>query len=147
MLLSEKFFILLNVDEDSAAIGQLYLTMLIPMLIFCAQYDIIRQFLNCFEKSKVSMIIIITTTCLHSVWCYIFVFVFDLHVIGVAMATNLTAFLNLVGLTTYVSFFEKDLQDAWFWPNKDCFKGILEYMKLGVPAMLMVCFEWWVFEI
>ena len=109
--------------------------------------DITRQFLNCFEKSKIPMIIQIFTSSLHYLWCYIFVSIMNLNIMGTALAMNITAFSNAMLITVYVTYFQPDLREAWFWPDKDCFQGLLDYLRLGIPAMLMLCFEWWTFEI
>ena len=68
-------------------------------------------------------------------------------VVGIGIATNLTFFLNAFVITLYVSYYEQDIHEAWFFPNKYCFYGIVDYMKLGIPAMLMICLEWWTFEL
>lgn len=41
-----------------------------------------------------------------------------------------------------------EIQEALFWPvMKDCLTQWGEYFELAVPATLMMCFEWWCFEI
>jgi MATE family multidrug resistance protein len=34
-----------------------------------------------------------------------------------------------------------------FWYDRSVFVGILNFLKIGVPGMLMLCFEWWAFEL
>ena len=42
---------------------------------------------------------------------------------------------------------DTDFQDMVFWYDKTCYKGIGTFLKIGVPGMLMLCFEWWAFEL
>ena len=40
-----------------------------------------------------------------------------------------------------------EIKDAVQWPNKRAFKDIRQYLELGIPSALMVCLEWWAFEV
>ena len=42
---------------------------------------------------------------------------------------------------------EPSIQDAVQWPNERSFEGLWEYMSLGLPLGVMLCLEWWAFEI
>jgi len=64
---------------------------------------------------------------------------------GTAIATALSYTLSLVSITIYVSL-SKDIREAWFTPNRNCFNGLWDYLKLGISSTLMVCLEWWCFE-
>jgi MATE family multidrug resistance protein len=43
--------------------------------------------------------------------------------------------------------FNKDLKDLLFFPCKECFTHLKEYLKLGIPSTLMLSLEFWAFEI
>ena len=71
--------------------------------------------------------------------------------VGAALATNITYILNMV------------ITDLWIRYNKDThykhmiffydlrvlspFKELISYLGIGVTGMLMLCFEWWAFEL
>lgn len=40
-------------------------------------------------------------------------------------------------------------KESYRLPSKECFEllGLIDYMKLGLPSIGMVCIEWWSFEI
>jgi len=40
-----------------------------------------------------------------------------------------------------------DLKEAWFFPNKESFKGLQEYMKIGIPSIGLICMELWCVEL
>lgn len=70
--------------------------------------------------------------------------------VGAAISTNLTFILNMLICDIWMRFDrEKEFKDMIFFYDKSIFKKqqLLNYLKIGVPGMLMVCFEWWAFEI
>ena len=60
---------------------------------------------------------------------------------------NLNGILNLTITTLWVSYWEKDMGEAWFWPDRSCLVGLGEYMKMGWAACLMLSLEWWAFDV
>ena len=42
---------------------------------------------------------------------------------------------------------ETTFKDMVFFYDKTVFEDLGHYLKIGVPGMLMLCFEWWCFEI
>ena len=88
----------------------------------------------------------IVTTSLHYFWNQLFVENMNLGIIGTCYASTVTMLTNLIMITLISSFVDK-IKDAWFFPNKDCLVGILDYIKIGVPSMLVGCLESWSFNI
>jgi MATE family multidrug resistance protein len=41
----------------------------------------------------------------------------------------------------------KSLKQSWFFPNRDSFTGLWDYLKIGVPSAALLCLEWWSFEL
>ena len=67
---------------------------------------------------------------------------------GAAIATNITYILNMVIADVCIRL-KKDswFPDMVFFYNMTVFNDICRYLKIGVPGMLMLCFEWWAFEL
>ena len=40
-----------------------------------------------------------------------------------------------------------EISEAIFWPDYRSFIGLSEYLKLGIPQTIMLCTEWWAFEV
>eukprot|EP00347_Sterkiella_histriomuscorum_P000139 403377020 len=137
----------MNMDKETSKFAQDYIKVVMPGLVLQAEFDIVRTFLNCFGKSQVAMTIQIVTTSLHVLWSYIFVSRLQLGLTGTAISTIITFSLNVVTITIYMSYFEKELKDAWFLPTKNSFKNLGQYIQVAFPSMLMLCLEWWTFEI
>lgn len=87
------------------------------------------------------------TTSLHVLWNYIFVVMMDLELVGTAIANIITAVLNLVAIVIFITYFMPEFREAWFLPTKDSLRQLGEYLNVAIPAMLLICLEWWVFEI
>ena len=87
-----------------------------------------------------------SATLIHIVWCYLFVKVWDMEIVGLAIATDITTFTMLVIVTGYAHCI-KSIKETLFFPTTDSFRGWAEYLRLSVPATLMLCAEWWAFEI
>ena len=79
-------------------------------------------------------------------WCWLFVTKMGLGIAGVGYAStisNLTVYVSVVIYTSFVP----EIQDAVFMPDKRTFRGIDQYLSLGVPSALMIMLEWWAYEV
>lgn len=119
---------------------------MLPGLVAFSFFDTTRNFLYSLGRSTVVMWIQLMCTVLHYLWCYLFVNKFQLDIKGTALATTLTYFLNFIVTTLYVSTI-KELRPAWFLPNRNSFRGLCEYLKLGIPTVTIMLVDWSSFEI
>ncbi|KAF8695559.1 hypothetical protein HU200_037408 [Digitaria exilis] len=65
---------------------------------------------------------------------------------GAAMATSVSMWLSFLLLLAYVAFSDA-FRDTWGGFTAEAFRHVLPGMKLAVPSAVMVCFEYWSFEI
>jgi MATE family multidrug resistance protein len=98
--------------------------------------------------STVPMYISLITALLHFPSCYAWVYMFGLGIQGSAIATSITYFLDFLLIQLYVGTL-KELKESWFFPDKSCFniRGLIEFLKFGIPSAAMLCLEWWSFEL
>jgi len=67
---------------------------------------------------------------------------------GAAYATNITWIANMVISDSIIRWRkDKDYEHMVFWYNKSVLNDIGMYLKIGIPGMLMLCCEWWIFEL
>jgi multidrug resistance protein, MATE family len=67
---------------------------------------------------------------------------------GAAIATNITWVANMVISDIIIRYRkDKDYPHMVFWYNMSIFEDIGFYLKIGIPGMLMLCCEWWIFEL
>uniref|UniRef100_A0AAQ4RLX3 Multidrug and toxin extrusion protein n=1 Tax=Gasterosteus aculeatus aculeatus TaxID=481459 RepID=A0AAQ4RLX3_GASAC len=77
---------------------------------------------------------------------YIFLYVLHLGVAGSAVANSVSQFAMVVVLYSYIMW--KGLHKAtWGGWSKECLQDWGSYIHLAVPSMLMMCVEWWTYEI
>ena len=93
------------------------------------------------------MVVQLITTILHFVWCQYFISHKGLREVGAAIATNITYILNMLLSDIWIRVKQNDYKDMIFWYDKTCHQNLGTFLKIGVPGMLMLCFEWWAFEL
>ena len=81
-------------------------------------------------------------------WCYAFVFAVNYGLIGTSISMSITYISNLVIVTSIITF-KKGLvhPESWHFFNSDSFKNFWEFLKYGILSTLMLCFDWWYFEL
>jgi len=85
---------------------------------------------------------------LHIFLCYHFVYVYELGISGAGYAgsiTNSIIYLSLLISSNYVD----DIQEFIQWPDSRLLRlsSLIEYFKLGLSSAMMLCLEWWAFEV
>jgi MATE family multidrug resistance protein len=67
---------------------------------------------------------------------------------GAALATNITYLLNMF-IADFIIRRKKDSEfvDMVFFYDVTVFDDIWRFLQIGIPGMLMLCFEWWAFEL
>ncbi|XP_072320454.1 multidrug and toxin extrusion protein 1 isoform X1 [Eucyclogobius newberryi] len=77
---------------------------------------------------------------------YIVIFVLNLGVTGSALASCLSEFSMAGILWVYIIY--KGLHKAtWEGWSRDCLRDWSTYLHLAIPSMVMLCVEWWTYEI
>ncbi|MCQ2818087.1 MAG: hypothetical protein MJ252_12545 [archaeon] len=106
------------------------------------------KMLEVFEMGNACIVIIFITSCLHPLWCYIFVFKFDWDVKGTGLALVITMLLNSI-LTTGYLWWKYPHPKGNFTINKKCFncKGLCNYMKFTAGAAFLEWAELFCYEV
>lgn len=81
---------------------------------------------------------------MHFIWCEVFIHKMRWGLAGAALATNLTYFSNMIITDNHSCF---STTRAPFLNKHQLLSHWLEYLHLGIPSALMICFEWWAFEL
>ncbi|MGH0165037.1 UNVERIFIED_CONTAM: hypothetical protein FKN15_048015 [Acipenser sinensis] len=77
---------------------------------------------------------------------YIFLYVLDLGVAGSAGANVISQFILMVLLFGYIHW-KKLHKDTWAGWTTECLQEWGDFVRLAIPSMLMLCIEWWTYEI
>lgn len=65
---------------------------------------------------------------------------------GAGYTILLNNILMFSAINVYMYYVE-EIQEAVTYPDRRVFKDIDSYLKLGIPAAMTLCFEWWAYEI
>jgi multidrug resistance protein, MATE family len=68
--------------------------------------------------------------------------------VGAALATNITYILNMILSDLWIRCKSETVyKDMIFWYDRTCYQDLATFLRIGIPGMLMLCFEWWAFEL
>ncbi|KAL0080250.1 mate-domain-containing protein [Phycomyces blakesleeanus] len=76
---------------------------------------------------------------------YMMVYPLGLGFIGAPLATSLSYWIMLGLLLLYIRFVAGS--EAWGGWSRESLEGWWSFLKLAIPGILMVCTEWWSFEL
>ena len=65
---------------------------------------------------------------------------------GLGLATSITNFNLLLITLVYCRCYSK-ISRVLLRPGRDSFKGWYEYLSIALPSTVIICSEWWAFEI
>uniref|UniRef100_A0A8C6K5I5 Multidrug and toxin extrusion protein n=1 Tax=Nothobranchius furzeri TaxID=105023 RepID=A0A8C6K5I5_NOTFU len=83
---------------------------------------------------------------LNAVINYFFLYHLELGIVGSAAANAISQYLLAVVLFVYI--WVRGLHKAtWAGWSLDCLQEWGPFIKLAIPSMLMLCLEWWMFEL
>ena len=113
---------------------------------FLGQFDLSKRFLLQLQVAWAPMVAQLICTCLHVLWCYLFIVKLDMHVTGAGLAMALTCLLMYTSVTL-ISHQIARIKDALSLPTIESLEEWGEYLAISVPATVMICASWWGFEI
>uniref|UniRef100_A0A8C7BCB1 Multidrug and toxin extrusion protein n=1 Tax=Neovison vison TaxID=452646 RepID=A0A8C7BCB1_NEOVI len=88
----------------------------------------------------------IVGNCINGLANYILVSMLRLGVRGSAFASTLSFFVQTIFLFLYIVLKKLHLE-TWAGWSSQCLQDWGRFFSLAVPSMLMVCIEWWAYEI
>jgi Na+-driven multidrug efflux pump len=77
---------------------------------------------------------------------YVLVIRLEWGIVGASIGTIITYGMNAVLVTVYCMM-RKDLKESFFFPTRECFEDLWDYMRIGLPSSAMISLEWWSFEL
>ncbi|KQJ82173.1 protein DETOXIFICATION 16 isoform X1 [Brachypodium distachyon] len=82
----------------------------------------------------------------HVLVCWLLVYKLGLGNSGAALANTISYLVNFLVLALYVRF-SQSCKNTWTGLSTEAFHDILSFLRLAVPSALMVCLEWWSFDL
>lgn len=82
----------------------------------------------------------------HYLWCQIFVIHLEFGIVGTGISNVITQSLTFLLLIFYTNT-QEDIDQAIQWPDSRIYEGMSEYFSIGIPSTIMLCLDWWVWEL
>lgn len=143
---SNSILVALGQDPQIAQVARVYVCVLIPGVYAMGQFDATRKFLSSQFEYKIPLITQFVTMILHILWCWLFISRLGLNEYGAAIATNITYVGNMIVSDIWIGRLEQ-FKVSWIAYDRSSLQDWWGYLKIGVPGALMLCFEWWCFEL
>ena len=128
---------------ESAYIASIFIKIhLIGIYVMC-HLEMVRRFLNSQGIFYLVFNAHLATLFTHAFFCYVLIFYLDMGVNGLAYTANITQILTLAIIVIYMASHQYILKEhSWHCINGDSFSNLYEYLKIGIPAMMMFCLEY-----
>ncbi|XP_061338360.1 protein DETOXIFICATION 9-like isoform X2 [Gastrolobium bilobum] len=142
----DKLLILLGQDHAISLVAGKYCLWLIPALFgFAVLQALVRYFQtqNLIFPMLLSSVVVLV---LHIPICWVLVFVLGLGQDGAALSIAISYWLSAILLGVYVKY-SRACHKTKIVLGTNALRTIKEFFLLAIPSALMVCLEWWSFEL
>ncbi|KAF5182308.1 Detoxification-like protein [Thalictrum thalictroides] len=143
---TEPILLLLHQDPQVAKMAAIYMRHLIPGLFAYALLQCILRFLQTQTVVIPLVICSVVPLALHVGITYVLVYCTALGFKGAALSAALSLWISVIMLGLYVNYSDK-FKYTWEGLSMESFKHVLPSMKLAIPSAVMVCLEYWAFEL
>ncbi|CAL5077437.1 unnamed protein product [Urochloa decumbens] len=145
-LYSEPVLVFLRQDPEVSRLAAVFLRYSVPAQF---AYGLIQCTLRFLQTQSVVMPLVafsLLPLAAHVGITHAFVNCLGLGFAGAAMAISVSLWLSFLMLLAYVCFSDM-FKETWEGFTTEAFRHVLPGMKLAIPSAVMVCFEYWSFEI
>ena len=143
---AESLLILLHQDPEVAAVAGRYLRILCVAKPAVVLFNLSTKFLQTQNIVNPTIWLTILGNVVNVCCQYLFVVHLGFGVEGSALSVSIAYWSLAIMYALYIRCSSLYLTS---WPGWTCdiFRGWLHYCKYGIPGMIMMCLEWWTFEI
>ncbi|XP_034056986.1 multidrug and toxin extrusion protein 1-like isoform X3 [Gymnodraco acuticeps] len=133
-------------SKEVARLSQLYVKIFMPALPAAFMYQLQGRYLQNQGIMWPQVISGAMGNILNVIINYIFLNRLDLGITGSAAANAISQYSLAVFLFVYICFrgLHKATWDGW---SAECLQEWGPFLRLAIPSMLMLCLEWWLYEI
>ncbi|XP_061538119.1 multidrug and toxin extrusion protein 1 isoform X1 [Phycodurus eques] len=143
---TESILLVLGQAPEVARLSHLYVKIFMPALPATFMFQLQAGYLQNQGIIWPQVITGFVANLLNAYMNYIVLFVLNMGVAGSALANIVSQFSMAGILYTYILW--KGLHKVtWGGWSKDCLQEWGSFIHLAIPSMLMLCVEWWTFEI
>ncbi|XP_044105284.1 multidrug and toxin extrusion protein 2 isoform X2 [Neovison vison] len=143
---TQQILLLFRQDPAVSRLTQEYVLIFIPALPAFFLYVLLAKYLQNQGIVWPQVFSGIVGNCINGLANYILVSMLRLGVRGSAFASTLSFFVQTIFLFLYIVLKKLHLE-TWAGWSSQCLQDWGRFFSLAVPSMLMVCIEWWAYEI
>ncbi|XP_038570314.1 multidrug and toxin extrusion protein 1-like [Micropterus salmoides] len=143
---TEPLLLAVKQSPEVASLSQLYVKIFMPALPAAFMYQLQGRYLQNQGIIWPQVITGVIGNVFNAIINYVFLYRLDLGVAGSAAANAISQYLLAVFLYVYICC--RGLHKAtWGGWSLDCLQEWGPFIQLAIPSMLMLCLEWWMFEV
>ncbi|CAL8097045.1 unnamed protein product [Prunus armeniaca] len=120
--------------------------MLLPALFAYATLQPLCKYLQTQSLIIPLLVCGCASLCFHIPFCWAMVFKSGLGHLGAALAIGMSYWLNVILLILYVTYSTACARTR-VPISLELFQGIREFLRFAIPSAVMICLEWWSFEL
>ncbi|XP_020683668.1 protein DETOXIFICATION 12 [Dendrobium catenatum] len=141
-----KLLSLIGQDPLISQEAGIYAVWMIPGLFAFAIAQPLMKFLQSQSLILPMLLSSFVTLCVHIPLCWVMVFKTGLGNVGAALSISISYWINVLILAFYIKY--SDSCNATRAPlSMEALWGINEFLRLAIPSAVMICLEWWSFEL
>ncbi|CAN1240138.1 Protein DETOXIFICATION 12 [Linum grandiflorum] len=142
----EKILVFVGQDPTISHEAGKFQMWLIPCLFAYAMAQPLVRYLQAQSLIVPMLVTAVTTLCFHVPVCWALVFKTSLENVGAALAMCLSNWLSFATLALYVKY-SPSCAKTMVPISTDLFHGIGDFFRYAIPSAVMICLEWWSFEL
>ncbi|KAL7401129.1 hypothetical protein ABVT39_023445 [Epinephelus coioides] len=143
---TELILLAVRQNPEVARLSQVYVNIFMPALPATFMFSLQTRYLQNQGIIWPQVITGVVVNLLNALINYILLYALKLGVEGSAVANTLSQFF-MVGIL-YAYIWWKGLHKAtWGGWSKECMLDWGSYLRLAIPSMVMLCVEWWTYEV
>ncbi|KDO64764.1 hypothetical protein CISIN_1g011296mg [Citrus sinensis] len=141
-----KLLVLIGQDPQiSHEVGKFMIWLLPALFAYATMQPLIRYFQS--QSLIIPMFLSsCAALCLHIPICWSLVYKSGLGNLGGALAIGISNWLNVTFLAIYMKF-STACAESRVPISMELFQGIGEFFHFAIPSAVMICLEWWSFEL
>uniref|UniRef100_A0A2K5SIX2 Multidrug and toxin extrusion protein n=1 Tax=Cebus imitator TaxID=2715852 RepID=A0A2K5SIX2_CEBIM len=143
---TQHILLLFRQDPEVSRLTQDYVMIFIPGLPVIFLYNLLAKYLQNQKITWPQVLSGVVGNCVNGMGNYALVSVLDLGIRGSAYANIISQFTQTVFLLLYIMLKKLHLE-TWAGWSSQCLQDWGPFFSLAVPSMLMVCIEWWAYEV
>eukprot|EP00826_Nyctotherus_ovalis_P034456 TRINITY_DN2877_c0_g2_i3.p1 TRINITY_DN2877_c0_g2~~TRINITY_DN2877_c0_g2_i3.p1 ORF type:complete len:467 (+),score=65.26 TRINITY_DN2877_c0_g2_i3:190-1590(+) len=141
-LVVDRFLVLIGFERPLAESIGLYAFSMFLSTYFSCVFQVLSRFMNGQKVANPQLVIIIITSCLHALWCYLFIVLMDFGLLGLAFAYTMTGLVNCILAAAYISR-SKELRKSIVMPDSRTFDNFSRFLKVSANNIVNSILDWW----